>query len=143
MREIRPRPLWSPFGPKIWSTGSAGNVSARPTLNVPPSATFPLQLRDSGAAWALHPETSVLKHRFNRTRNLCARSLLCLTVEPAPGSSHAPPRSWQPMGGRAPARCWLVNEDRTLIGCRSWPGAGRRGRLFPRWEVVAVVEKEA
>lgn len=35
-KESRPRPLRSLVGPRIWSTGSSGDVSVRSTLNVPP-----------------------------------------------------------------------------------------------------------
>ena len=62
-------------------------------------------------------------------------------VGPAPGSSHALSRAWQPMGGRLPAGWWVVNEGRVLIGCRVVAGAGRWGRLFLRWEVAPVAEK--
>lgn len=93
-------------------------MSVRPTLNLPSQATFPIQLQDSGAAWALHPATSALNRRFNRTPHLCARSLSSLLVGLAPGSSHALFLARKPMDGRLPAGRWVINEGRALIGCR-------------------------
>lgn len=114
-------------------------MSVRPTLNLPPPqhATLPIQLWHSGALLGAAPATSVANRRFNRTPSLCARSVLCPVVGSAPGHGHALSLTWQPMRARLSTGWWVINEGRAVIGCRTaaW-GAGRRGRLFPRWEAA-------
>lgn len=135
----RQRPLRSPI-PQIESPGSAGDVSVRPSLNLP-------RPRPPSLVWCGIPGRPGRRTRHFRTEPPLqpnsppsARApFSCPVVGPAPGRGHAPPRAPQPIGGPLSAGWWVINEGRAPIGrgvpAEGWAagvGCSRGGRRHPR-----------